>query len=301
MLHYALRSGGFLMLGRVGVTWAPPPISLTFSISATRSSRETRSPPDLPVEFGRPLPRRGQAASEPSGAGGAGHVYPDPHVAAGGTVDLPSYTPASGAHRRRLEIVQFFGQTEPYLQHAGRACHPSICWRMAREGLAALCVSHRVLARSEGAPRRRDAWPARATAANCATVDRRGRPAGGPPEELTSCSSSCEGKRLGQRGSARPVRPADAERRGGCAARELDSSRHTCSRCSARKTRVTRSCAPPTRRSSRATRSCSPSTRSSRRPRRSCSRPTKSCAPSTRSSRAAICSSSRRTTTSRAC
>jgi two-component system, chemotaxis family, CheB/CheR fusion protein len=149
LLHYALHSGGFLMLGR---SESPGSAAELFDVVDKRNKifRRNDVASHLPVEFGCPFPPATSSAPGPGPLPSAPReVYPDPHEAAAGLL-LSEFTPPAVLIDRCLEIVQFFGQTEPYLQHAaGRATLHLLA--MAREGLAAPLRELIELVRSEGA------------------------------------------------------------------------------------------------------------------------------------------------------
>ena len=137
MLHYALLPGAFLMLGLSESLGAAGDL---FTVIDNRNKIFVKNdvPPRLPIEFAYPFPaileHRSEPRVEPIGEPGS-VAYPDPLEAAAHTL-LTDFTPPAVVVDHRLEIVQFFGDTDPYLQHAaGRATLNLLA--MAREGLAA--------------------------------------------------------------------------------------------------------------------------------------------------------------------
>ena len=133
LLHYALRSGGFLMLGRSESLGAAADL---FTVVDKRNKifRRNDVASQLPVTFGRPFPSAARAAAAPV-AVVAGSAYQDPLDSAT-RVLLAEFTPPAVVVDASLEIVLFCGDSEPYLQHAaGRATLNLLA--MAREGLAA--------------------------------------------------------------------------------------------------------------------------------------------------------------------
>ena len=193
---------------------------------------------------------------------------------------LDRYAPPGVVVDEDLQIVQFRGQTGPYLEPAPG--DPSLnLLKMAREGLLHGLRSIFNEVRLQRAFRSAGAGSASS------------RTAVGTPSPSRSCRSTRRGKRHflvlfepGENGADVPrlaMQPAseapvasDVDQRVRTLEDELAASRSTCSRSSRSWRRPTRSCSRRTRRSSPATRSCSPPTRSSTPPRRSCSRPTRS-------------------------
>ena len=133
LLHYALRSGGFLMLGRSESLGAAADL---FTVVDKRNKifRRNDIVSQLPATLAAPFPSAARAAAPPV-AVVAGTAYQDPLDSAT-RVLLAEFTPPAVVVDASLEIVLFCGDSEPYLQHAaGRATLNLLA--MAREGLAA--------------------------------------------------------------------------------------------------------------------------------------------------------------------
>ena len=134
LLHYGLRADGFLMLGRSESLGAAADLFTTVD-KRNKIFRKNDVVSHLPVMFGGPSPFALQAGIGPTGSGATIAGESDPLETAA-RVLLSEFSPPAVVVDSNLEIVQFSGETEPYLQHAaGRATFNVLA--MAREGLAA--------------------------------------------------------------------------------------------------------------------------------------------------------------------
>ena len=269
---------------------------------STRDTRCSRGkPPPLPrtSTLRREPPRRAHAAAP---------VVLTPKAALRSEVPreadrmlLARYGPPGVVVDEALNIVEFRGDTDPFLEHAhGQASLNLI--QMARRGLLVELRQAIEEAREKGVPSRKEGLriryrgrlhkvsvevipiKGRAEAEHCLLVlfeaDRRVHARGTPRRRRCRAPAAEPGTR-GSRSSKRSWR----------------RPRNTSTPSSASTTRRWKSCSPPTRRRSPATKSCRASTRSSRPPSRRSSRRTKSWPRSTRSCRTGTPSSACSTTT----
>ena len=157
LLHYSLRSGGFLMLGRSESLGVAAEL-FTAIDKPNKIFRRNDVATKLPVLFGQPFPVAPRAAATPAPPA-SGFTNPDPLDTAT-RVLLAEFTPPAVVVDASLEIVLFCGDSEPYLQHAaGRATLNLLA--MAKEGLAAPAARpHRACAPrgSRSGPRGSGAW-----------------------------------------------------------------------------------------------------------------------------------------------
>ncbi len=131
LFHYALVSPGFLLLGASETTGA----SEDLFVSVDRKHRlYSKRPTAVPAVFGF---GRSLASSKERREGGLGTAKPEPREELPQEADrivLARYAPAGVIIDEKDNIIEFRGQTDPYLEHGhGRASLNLL--RMARTGL----------------------------------------------------------------------------------------------------------------------------------------------------------------------
>jgi two-component system, chemotaxis family, CheB/CheR fusion protein len=131
LLHYALRSNGYLLLGNAetisGFADLFTPVDRSHRIFLKRAGISR-----MPVDF-----RRGAAAPGPAEGGPAlmaPEVTPVDLQKEADRVVLGRYAPAGVLVNEGYEVVQFRGRTSPYLEAASGAASFNVL-KMAREGL----------------------------------------------------------------------------------------------------------------------------------------------------------------------
>ena len=133
IFHYALKPGGFLLLGTSETTNNAPDLFEVVDkkhkifVKTQASSRPSLDFPSLTRDIERPRPNTEAQRSEES----------DVHLAhrEADRLALSRYAPPSVIVNQDLQIVEFRGQTGPFLEPAPGAPSHSLL-RMAREGLA---------------------------------------------------------------------------------------------------------------------------------------------------------------------
>ena len=129
VFHYALNSGGHLMLGQAETVGSQADLFAVVDkkhrIHRKNSASSTRTPAPFPTDFPAALPRTGAAQIAGADTGlqmEASRIILDRYAPAGVVVDSD------------LQIVQFRGQTGPFLEPAPGEASLNLL-KMAREGL----------------------------------------------------------------------------------------------------------------------------------------------------------------------
>jgi two-component system CheB/CheR fusion protein len=156
MFHYALRPGGYLMLG---VSETVGTFSNLFQIADRKAKIYSRRPISVPVQFDLPVPEIEAPDRPPAPAKPAPSAPRESDVQK--EVDrliLRKFTPSGVVVDDNAEILQFRGQTDPYLQPAPGKASLNLL-KMAREGLLfeLRATFHR--ARKQGSPARSEPIP----------------------------------------------------------------------------------------------------------------------------------------------
>ncbi len=278
IFHYALKPSGFLLLGASETAGASPDL---FAPVDKKHRIYSKRPTSAPAVFGFAAP--GGRTVESGASRGQGPPSPAPREELPREADrilLARYAPAGVIVDEKDNIVEFRGQTDPYLEHAhGRASLN--LFKMARKGLLLEVRQAIQEARKKDAPFRKEGVSLRHRG-QLRRLDLEVIPLKGSPEKERSLLVLFEARpetkiRRGRPAERRP-RAATADAKENAKLRqELAEATRYLQAVDRRSTRrPTRSCRPRTRRSCRPTRSCRASTRSWRRRRRSCSRATRS-------------------------
>ncbi len=282
-LHYALNPTGCLMLGPSETVGAA---SVLFAPLGDAKHRiYSRRPAARPPLFipGAPPGARAEVGAQP--------VRITPRAARRSEVPreadrilLARYAPAGVVIDEGLRILEFRGDTHPYLEHAHGQASLELM-KMARKGLLLDLRQAVEEARKKDAPVRKEGvrlYPGRLRKLNLCVIPIRGPAA---PERcllvLFEDVPAPKPRPATPAGRRRRARGPDAKDRQLAQLQQdlAETRQYLGTVMQESRGRPTRSCSPPTRRSSRATRSCKASTRSWVRPRRRSSPPTRSSPP----------------------